>query len=284
MTIDMTRFYQVFFDETEEHLAAMERLLLGLDLASPEDDDLNAIFRAAHSIKGSSGTFGFTDMTEVTHELETLLDRIRKHEIAVVPEMIDAFLESRDVLKDQLEAHRSGRIAASGPAADVTAKLKAVSQSARAPGAAPEVRAEPTRAVTIEIDGAAADAVQVDRLFDELAEFGKVESRHPAAGEATARLVLNTAAPIAKLRELCEFVVSAAACRIDDTQHASPAAPAEEAHDAASAAPAEEAYGFFVDLPSVAEPASETAYGFFDDAPGTPVESAASVSRAACLR
>jgi two-component system chemotaxis sensor kinase CheA len=260
MTIDMTRFYQVFFDETEEHLAAMEQLLLGLDLSAPEDDDLNAIFRAAHSIKGSSGTFGFTDMADVTHELETLLDRIRKHEIAIAAEMIDAFLESRDVLKDQLEAHRAGRIAESEPAKGVMAKLKAVSEAARAPTAAREVHAGSSRSVTIEILASAAEASQLNRLFDELAEFGTVQSRQPdpSAGAippaGSARLVLETAASVAKLRELCEFVVSAAACRIE-------AAP--------EAAPAEEAYGFFVDLPAAVEPAVE-AYGFFDDAPGTP--------------
>jgi two-component system chemotaxis sensor kinase CheA len=106
MPIDMSQFYQAFFDEAEEHLATMEHLLLGLDLAEPSDDDLNAIFRAAHSIKGSSGTFGFSDMTGVTHELETLLDRLRKHELALTSGMIDAFLEARDVIKGQLDAHR----------------------------------------------------------------------------------------------------------------------------------------------------------------------------------
>src|SRR5918911_3314288 len=99
MPIDMTQFYQAFFDEAEEHLATMEQLLLALDLNEPSDEDLDAIFRAAHSIKGSSGTFGFNDMTDVTHELETLLDRLRKHEIAIDAEMIDAFLQARDVLK-----------------------------------------------------------------------------------------------------------------------------------------------------------------------------------------
>ena len=81
MTIDMSQFYQVFFEETAEHLAAMESLLLGLDVGAPDDESLNAIFRAAHSIKGSSGTFGFTDLADVTHVLENLLDRIRKHEL-----------------------------------------------------------------------------------------------------------------------------------------------------------------------------------------------------------
>ena len=80
----------------------MERLLLSLDVDAPNPDDLNAIFRAAHSIKGGSGTFGFTDMTGVTHILETLLDRLRKNELALRSEMVDAFLEAGDVLREQL--------------------------------------------------------------------------------------------------------------------------------------------------------------------------------------
>ncbi|MDB5905569.1 MAG: cheA, partial [Betaproteobacteria bacterium] len=116
--------YQAFFDEAEEHLATMEHLLLGLDLAAPSDDGLNAIFRAAHSIKGSSGTFGFNDMTGVTHELETLLDRLRKHELAVTSAMIDAFLEARDVIKSQLDGHRSGGASPVDAAAGVIARLQ----------------------------------------------------------------------------------------------------------------------------------------------------------------
>ena len=77
MSIDMSQFYQVFFEESQEHLDSMESLLLGLDLADPDAEELNAIFRAAHSIKGSAGTFGFTDLAEVTHVLENLLDRLR---------------------------------------------------------------------------------------------------------------------------------------------------------------------------------------------------------------
>ena len=99
MSIDMSQFYQVFFEESAEHLANMESLLLALDLDAPDADQLNAIFRAAHSIKGGSGTFGFTDMTEVTHVLETLLDRIRKNEIAITSDMVDAFLQAGDVLR-----------------------------------------------------------------------------------------------------------------------------------------------------------------------------------------
>ncbi|MGL5986918.1 MAG: Hpt domain-containing protein, partial [Burkholderiales bacterium] len=97
MSIDLSQFYQVFFDETAEHLANMESFLLELDVDNPDPEELNAIFRAAHSIKGAAGTFGFTDLAEVTHELETLLDRLRKQELALRSEMIDAFLAAGDV-------------------------------------------------------------------------------------------------------------------------------------------------------------------------------------------
>ncbi|MGB8516812.1 MAG: chemotaxis protein CheW [Gallionella sp.] len=106
MSIDITQFYQVFFEEAAEHLSTMESLLLGLDIADPSMDDLNAIFRSAHSIKGGSGTFGFNDMTEVTHVLENLLDRLRKQEMKLTDEMVNVFLNAGDVIKMQLDAHR----------------------------------------------------------------------------------------------------------------------------------------------------------------------------------
>ncbi|WEJ72443.1 chemotaxis protein CheA [Pseudomonas sp. PSE14] len=106
MATGMEQFLQVFFEETDEHLATLELLLIGLDLDQPDAEALNGIFRAAHSIKGSSGMFGFDDLTAVTHELETLLDRIRCGQTALRAEMIGVFLEARDVLQRLLDAHR----------------------------------------------------------------------------------------------------------------------------------------------------------------------------------
>lgn len=106
MSFDLSQFYQVFFEEAGEHLASMESLLLALDVADPSMDDLNAIFRAAHSIKGGAGTFGFTDMTEVTHVLQTLLDKLRKQEMNLTTEMVDVFLQAGDAIAMQLAAHR----------------------------------------------------------------------------------------------------------------------------------------------------------------------------------
>ena len=106
MSIDLSQFYKLFFEETAEHLAEMETLLLALNVAEPSMDDLNAIFRAAHSIKGGAATFGFSDMTDVTHILETLLDKLRKQEMTLTVEMVNAFLEAGDVISMQLARHR----------------------------------------------------------------------------------------------------------------------------------------------------------------------------------
>ena len=108
MTIDISQFYQVFFDEAEELLAEMERLLLAVDIDAPTEEDLNAIFRTAHSVKGGASTFGLSDMSEVTHVLESLLDRIRKGEMALTSNHVDAFLAAKDSLKMQLDGHRHG--------------------------------------------------------------------------------------------------------------------------------------------------------------------------------
>ncbi len=139
MTIDMSQFYQVFFDEADELLAEMEKLLLDIDVSAPDSEDLNAIFRAAHSIKGGAATFGFNDITEVTHTLESLLDRIRKGEMALTPEHVDAFLVSKDVLTMLMGGHHHGTAVDQAAVSSVSAQLAVLSQgtAAAAPAAAP---------------------------------------------------------------------------------------------------------------------------------------------------
>ena len=133
MSADLSQFYQVFFDETSEHLDGMEKLLLSLDVSNPSMDDLNAIFRAAHSIKGGAATFGFEDMTAVTHILETLLDRLRKQEMPVSGEMVNVFLEAKDVIAMQLAAHRGEGDVNADAVSAVCAKLERL---AATPGSA----------------------------------------------------------------------------------------------------------------------------------------------------
>lgn len=107
MSIDMKQFHAVFFEESQEHLDEMEQLLLDLDLADPDPEMLNSIFRAAHSIKGGSGIFGFDALAGVTHIMESLLDKIRQGTMAITSEMVDLFLGSVDQLKEILRCYRT---------------------------------------------------------------------------------------------------------------------------------------------------------------------------------
>ena len=143
MTIDMSQFYEVFFDESDELLAEAERLLLGLNIEDPDSEDLNAIFRAAHSIKGGAATFGFMDMTEITHVLENLLDRIRKNEMKLTAEHVDAFLTAKDVLKMQLDGHRLATEVDLDQVSDVKMMLKSLSDNGDVPPKAPAAVSAP---------------------------------------------------------------------------------------------------------------------------------------------
>ena len=115
---DLTQFYQVFFEEAAENLDQMEQMLLNLDLTQANDEELNGIFRCAHSIKGGSATFGFTDVAELTHKMESLLDRLRRHEITPIPEMVDALLESADASRSLLARHQAGGAGEAVPTGD----------------------------------------------------------------------------------------------------------------------------------------------------------------------
>ncbi len=105
MPIDMQQFHSVFFEESQEHLAEMEQMLLQVDLASPDAEQLNSIFRAAHSIKGGSGIFGFDALGSVTHVMENLLDKLRQGQMQITDAMIDVLLDGVDVLKSILVSY-----------------------------------------------------------------------------------------------------------------------------------------------------------------------------------
>ncbi|HUN71075.1 MAG TPA: chemotaxis protein CheA [Steroidobacteraceae bacterium] len=104
MTVDLTQFHAAFFEESFEALDAMEAALLKLDVGSPEPELINTIFRVAHSIKGGSATFGFSDIASFTHSLETLLDELRGGRMAVTVAVSDLLLKSVDVLRAMLRA------------------------------------------------------------------------------------------------------------------------------------------------------------------------------------
>lgn len=107
MSMDISDFYQTFFDEADELLADMEQHLLDLVPEAPDSEQLNAIFRAAHSIKGGAGTFGFTVLQETTHLMENLLDEARRGEMQLNTDIINLFLETKDIMQEQLDAYKS---------------------------------------------------------------------------------------------------------------------------------------------------------------------------------
>jgi two-component system chemotaxis sensor kinase CheA len=227
MTIDMSQFYEVFFDEAEELLAEAERLLLGIDIDSPDDEELNAIFRAAHSIKGGAATFGFMDMTEITHVLENLLDKIRKHEMALTAEHVDAFLAAKDVLKMELDGHRLATAVDQDQVSDVKMVLKSLSEAggvvvsaAHESKATPAVVAEtPKPAEPVAVQAAEADdglnhfnielpevsEKDMTNLQDELGLLGEVVVSKSDKGRYVFKLATDSTQ--ADIISICSFVL-----------------------------------------------------------------------------
>jgi len=115
MKIDLSQFREVFMQESSEHVASMEAGLLQLRSAPADVELMNAIFRAAHSIKGGAGSFGLTNLVRFTHALENLLDLLRAMEISATEEVIGLLLESVDVLSGILEAGENGEVPAGTP-------------------------------------------------------------------------------------------------------------------------------------------------------------------------
>ena len=233
MTIDMSQFFQVFFDETEELLAEMEKLLLAIDIAAPDDEDLNAIFRAAHSIKGGAGTFGITDLTDITHVLETLLDLLRKGEMALTAEHVDAFLEAKDTLKMQLDGHRLHTAVDQTAVARVRARLQALSREPHGVThkTSAIVGAQRMRHFCIELP--AMSRSDSDALAGELGLLGTLVASTTATGGA--RLMLETTQDSAAILDICTFLVASHDVRI--TEQAST--------DALTDTEAHQGYGFF---------------------------------------
>ena len=215
--IDITQFYQTFFEEAEELLVEMEQLLLGLDLESPDAEELNAIFRAAHSIKGGAATFGFAALTETTHLLENLLDRTRRRELALSRTIIDTFLETKDVLQDQLNAYRNG----TEPDPETLARICAVLQQlaleaaggtpAAAPAPAPVAAATtPAAAPAPAGGGLKVTLVKVSPsdqalLREELANLGEITGQKEEGGNLTVWLSSQCSAD--DIIAVCCFVV-----------------------------------------------------------------------------
>jgi len=108
MPIDMEQFKATFIEESLEGLQTMESVLLEMQPGDADADAVDDIFRAAHSIKGGSATFGFESIASFTHVVETLLDQIRNGERQVTQQSLDLFLNSVDCIRDMLAADSEG--------------------------------------------------------------------------------------------------------------------------------------------------------------------------------
>lgn len=108
MSVDLSQFHQVFYEESYEGLDAMEQGLLEMNIDDPDEEVINTIFRSAHSIKGGSGTFGFMQVANFTHVLETLLDEVRSGDRKLNQAAMDLLLISVDCMRDMLQALQAG--------------------------------------------------------------------------------------------------------------------------------------------------------------------------------
>ncbi|MGQ8773987.1 chemotaxis protein CheA [Serratia sp. NA_112.1] len=199
MSMDISAFYQTFFDEADELLADMEQHLLELDPLAPDIEPLNAIFRAAHSIKGGAATFGFTVLQETTHLLENLLDGARRQEMSLSTEIINLFLETKDIMQEQLDAYKTSQ----KPDADsfeyicqALRQLALDAQQQDAPAAHPAT--EHAVAVPAAIEGGMRICLsglkpsEVPLMLEELGNLGEV--KNPQQTENSLEVTLLTSA------------------------------------------------------------------------------------------
>jgi two-component system chemotaxis sensor kinase CheA len=288
--IDLSQFYQVFFEEAGENLEQMERMLLKLDVGNADDEEMNAIFRCAHSVKGGAATFGFNDLAELTHQMETLLDKLRRHELAPTAEMVDVLLKSGDALRAQLARHQGhggevvdtsrllqqiGTLVAGGtlgkgarPAATVAAATAVPAPPAADANAATAPAPETWGARALELTiGPLPDPSIVDNvveLFKEITDLGTIEPLDAGRdADGLRRYKVVTASTDGELIDLLSFHVAREQVRL------APLGPGYGFHEGAPGAPAAE------------PPARDPGYGFFDDAPGRPGSPAAPAEGAA---
>jgi two-component system, chemotaxis family, sensor kinase CheA len=294
--IDLSQFYQVFFEEAGENLEQMEQQLLELDVTAADDEELNAIFRCAHSIKGGAATFGFADVAELTHQMETLLDKLRRHELTPTAPMVDVLLQSGDALKAMLARHQgsggalvdttellfniramvSGEappVAVTAPVTPATAApVKPAEPVASATAAEQPAATEGQRTVELRV-GPLSDPAQADNLlelFKEITDLGQIEAL-PALDHlpGVRRFKVSTATAESEMMDLFTFHVAREQVKFVALGSAA------STHAAPVADPG---YGFFEPVADGSSPAAaqgeavkhEPGYGFFDNAPGAP--------------
>ncbi|MEN5015203.1 chemotaxis protein CheA [Erwinia sp. Eh17-17] len=180
--MDISDFYQTFFDEADELLADMEQHLLGLDPQEPDSEQLNAIFRAAHSIKGGAGTFGFTVLQETTHILENILDGARRGEMQLSTDIINLFLETKDIMQEQLDAYKTASEPDAATFAYICQALRQLALEAKGEAPVAEVIATPAgTAGSVSASGLRIKLTELkpneaDLMLEELGNLGTVSN------------------------------------------------------------------------------------------------------------
>lgn len=188
----MSAFYQTFFDEADELLADMEQHLLLLDPQEPDTEQMNAIFRAAHSIKGGAGTFGFTVLQETTHLLENLLDGARRGEMRLSTDIINLFLETKDIMQDQLDAYKTAQEPNAESFEYICQALRQLALESQAESAAPQTTTAPAAENNSAATAAPAPVGQgemrialtglkpqeIPQMLEELGNLGTVKDPH----------------------------------------------------------------------------------------------------------
>ncbi len=100
---DMSEYQKLYAIESAEHLQTMNSALLCLEKDTHDDETINKMFRAAHTLKGMSATMGYINISELTHKMENLMDRVRKKEMNLDPDAIDVLFECLDTLEIMVE-------------------------------------------------------------------------------------------------------------------------------------------------------------------------------------
>jgi two-component system chemotaxis sensor kinase CheA len=171
---DPNAYREIFFEETHEHLTQVEAILLRLQPDAPYLDDLNAIFRAVHSIKGSAAMLDCADMAALAHLQENLLDLLRKHERPLEPGDVQAMLRAGDTIQAQALRHRGVTDEApdSAPAeALLRAQLARPRTDAKAGAPGPVLRRFAVQLAPLE-DAIAQD--ELDMMLGGLGEMGRL--------------------------------------------------------------------------------------------------------------
>ena len=285
-SIDLSQFYQIFFEEAGENLDLMEQMLLNLNLETADDEELNGIFRCAHSVKGGAATFGFADVAELTHQMESLLDRLRRHELQPNAQMVDVLLESADASRGLLARHQAGGTGDSPPTADLVRRISILASGSllESASAVTPAHASPSKPVAIakpvpsgerslEIRIGPLDkpeqADAILELFRDIAGLGQITASN-SDREDTRVFAVETTSSDEDLLDLFEFHVSREQVSIQTVQAAVVAQPANEYGFFDPPGEHAESASYADDPPPGAPLAPLPGFGFFDGSPGAP--------------